>query len=279
MKKRIMALILSGCVLMQGSELISWAAETPEYTLTENANGIEMSDIEDIEIMQIENNEAENSGQSVSGDDISDNNQESENEGSETDLVEEQNDVAEQPEEAVGEAAYMELGADEKSIQKVQYAQSSVNGQAVGNGTIKAVKGLYFGYTVEDSANHTGVLSEYLSESGNIVIPHKLGSYYMVGIGNGVFSGMNRTDPSNLSKLPAESSAGKTLLSSGEEKILELVNEARISQGKVPLVMSSTLREAARRKTLDMFNNNYFDHLNPDGTYTYAWLSSCGYPL
>ncbi|MCM1144565.1 MAG: CAP domain-containing protein [Blautia sp.] len=190
-------------------------------------------------------------------------------------------------EEAIGEAISLNLASEAE--QKVQYAQSQAESSSVeesfltaenraAGSAVKASKGLYFGYAVLDPAMHTGVLAEYLSESGNIVLPHKLGNYYMTGIDKNVFANMNQKDPSDMSKLPSQSTSGKTLLSSGEEKILELVNAARMKEGKMPLIMSSTLRETARRKSLDMLNKNYFDHKNTDGTYTSDWLTKCGYP-
>ena len=58
MKKRIMAFILSGCMLLQSPGFTSWAAETPVYTQTDTVNGIAMSGTESAEIMQTGSTEA-----------------------------------------------------------------------------------------------------------------------------------------------------------------------------------------------------------------------------
>lgn len=182
--------------------------------------------------------------------------------------------------EMIGEAVILntESGEDALLSQSDHFGEVDTDTDISGIMSVANANQLSFGYSVEDSEKHTGILTEYLSESGTIVLPHKLGGYYMVGIGDGVFSGMAKTDNSDLSKLPQQSDSGKTVLSDGEQKILDLVNELRTKNGRMPLVMHTTLREAARRKSLDMMNRNYFDHQNTDGTYTYHWLQNCGYP-
>lgn len=184
--------------------------------------------------------------------------------------------------EGIGEAAAIEFGQVEEGISGLQYAyvqvQQETDVEALNSQSIDNAKGLYFGYVENDAKKHTGTLKEYISDSGTVTVPHKLGKSYMVEIGDGAFADMNKVDSADTSKLPQQSTTDKTLLSSGETKILELLNAARIKQGKRPLVMSSTLRAAARCKTLDMFNRNYFDHPNPDRVYSYNWLYDCGYP-
>ena len=174
-------------------------------------------------------------------------------------------------------------GENEESKPNIQYAyaeqyfdtdEDTVSAQSMGN-----VKGVYFGYTETDSKEHLGVLSEYISDESAIVLPHKLGKTYMTEIGEGVFEGMDDKDPSDTSKLPSQSTTNRKLQSEGENRIFELINAARIKEGKRPLVVNNTLRQTARRKTLDMFNRNYFGHPNPDNVYSYNWLRNCGYPL
>lgn len=172
---------------------------------------------------------------------------------------------------------------NEESRPNIQYAYAeqyfdtdddTVSLQSMGN-----VKGVYFGYTETDSKEHLGVLSEYISDESAIVLPHKLGRTYMTEIGEGVFAEMDDKDPSDISKLPSQSTTNRKLQSDGENKIVELLNAARIKEGKRPLVVNNTLRQTARRKTLEMFNRNYFGHPNPDNVHTYDWLRNCGYPL
>lgn len=149
--------------------------------------------------------------------------------------------------------------------------------------TLNAVKNsysgkLYFGYTVDDDENHLGTLQQYLSAAETVALPHKLGNTYMVEVGEGVFAGMNYKDPSYTSKLPKQSTEGLTNLKSGEEKILEQLNSDRIKEGLIPLVMDTTLRETAKNRTLDMFNNDYFDARRENGKYYWELMRDCGYP-
>ncbi|MBD5444558.1 MAG: leucine-rich repeat protein [Lachnospiraceae bacterium] len=172
---------------------------------------------------------------------------------------------------------------NEESKPNIQYAyaeqyfdtdENDVSAQSMVN-----AKGVYFGYTETDAKEHLGVLSEYISDESAILLPHKLGKTYMTEIGEGVFAEMDDKDPSDTSKLPSQSTTNRKLQSDGENKILELINAARIKDGKRPLFVNNTLRQTARRKTLEMFNRNYFGHPNPDNVGTDDWLKKCGYPL
>lgn len=180
----------------------------------------------------------------------------------EYDFAEEENEVSNPNIQYAYAEQYFDTGEDD------------VSAQSMGN-----VKGVYFGYTETDSKEHLGVLSEYISDESAIVLPHKLGKTYMTEIGEGVFAGMDDKDPSDISKLPSQSTTNRKLQSDGENKILELINAARIKDGKRPLFVNNTLRQTARRKTLEMFNRNYFGHPNPDNVGTDDWLRKCGYPL
>lgn len=386
MKKKILAFILSGCILIQNSGLAVQAAELPRYTQTESGMGNEAltdseasgndaegtdeenktvtvaegnedgdaesgktaSDASDIEGDATGAKEGESTPSGAADKESSDSEAEagsgssseetdgegktpSETEDTDASSKEEQWEEGEEPiettpdgddatetdayidinnepdealeqnmtdmsesetQEDIDEAVSMQFGSSEQvkeGASDIQYAYVEVETDAdVGSDTdiqaldaqsIDNVKGLYFGYVVNDKTKHTGTLQEYISDAGTVVIPHKLGNSYMVAIGDSVFEGMNEKDPTDTSKLPSQSTSEKTLLSSGETKILTLLNEARIKDGKKPLIMSNSLRETARCKTLDMFNRNYFKHENPSGDYSYKWMRDCGYPL
>jgi len=51
-----------------------------------------------------------------------------------------------------------------------------------------------------------------------------------------------------------------TIVSSGETKMLDLINQERQKAGVPPLTMHTKLRELARLKSEDMLVNNYFSH-------------------
>lgn len=88
----------------------------------------------------------------------------------------------------------------------------------------------------------------------------------------------NNSSSQVISKLPALPTTYSTqTMQSGEEKILELMNEKRTAAGLKPLIMDNTLREVARYKSEHMIQNNYFSHNNPDGTTWQNWLKTIGY--
>ncbi|HVZ37404.1 MAG TPA: CAP domain-containing protein, partial [Polyangiaceae bacterium] len=72
-----------------------------------------------------------------------------------------------------------------------------------------------------------------------------------------------------------------------EERVLELVNEARAapadcgSEGKfaaaAPLAMDPVLRCSARLHSLDMYERNYFDHTDPDGQNPFQRMRAAGF--
>ena len=68
-----------------------------------------------------------------------------------------------------------------------------------------------------------------------------------------------------------------TVESSAENKILELMNQKRTEAGLKPLTMDNTLLCVARYKSNHMIQNNYFSHINPDGTKWTDWLKALGY--
>lgn len=58
-------------------------------------------------------------------------------------------------------------------------------------------------------------------------------------------------------------SSGKIVLTEDEQKLLELVNEAREENGLEPLAIDENLMKVARIKAKDMVENNYFSHQSP----------------
>ncbi|NLW25357.1 MAG: serine protease [Clostridia bacterium] len=52
-------------------------------------------------------------------------------------------------------------------------------------------------------------------------------------------------------------------LSSDEQKIVDLVNQERVSRGLKPLQVDMDLVKLARMKSQDMVDNNYFSHTSP----------------
>ena len=70
-------------------------------------------------------------------------------------------------------------------------------------------------------------------------------------------------------KLPASSASVSetaetgSLLSQKEQQMVSLINEARINAGLPTLKVNSQLVSAARAKSKDMVNNNYFSHQSP----------------
>ena len=51
-----------------------------------------------------------------------------------------------------------------------------------------------------------------------------------------------------------------------EDEILFLTNQRRVQLGLGLLAPNTTLRQAARIRSREMYYYNYFDHLRPDGT-------------
>ncbi len=60
-------------------------------------------------------------------------------------------------------------------------------------------------------------------------------------------------------------------------KIIELTNQYRQEAGFKPVVLNTTLTEAAQTKTDDMFAKQYFEHIAPDGTTPAQLVLKSGY--
>ncbi len=62
-----------------------------------------------------------------------------------------------------------------------------------------------------------------------------------------------------------------------KDRILTLVNEARVQNGLAPLKMDSLLSQAAGLKAEDMFAKNYWAHFAPNGTSPWDFFNGVGY--
>lgn len=62
-----------------------------------------------------------------------------------------------------------------------------------------------------------------------------------------------------------------------ENALLDTTNTQRIAQNLSPLKLNSQLSEAASQKANDMFKQQYWAHIAPDGATPWAWFSKVGY--
>ncbi len=62
-----------------------------------------------------------------------------------------------------------------------------------------------------------------------------------------------------------------------QNRIVELVNIERKARGLNELKISPVLERAAKMKLQDMFDKNYFDHKDPNGTPPWVWFKKAGY--
>lgn len=76
------------------------------------------------------------------------------------------------------------------------------------------------------------------------------------------------------SKPASNSTTAPTPQSSG---ILGLINQARLENGLNALVYNSSLNSAAKSKSQDMLDKNYFSHTSPDGVSDFDFLRAVGY--
>ncbi len=61
------------------------------------------------------------------------------------------------------------------------------------------------------------------------------------------------------------------------DKIIEYTNEYRLQNGREPLVLNDDLTQAALSKAQDMFADNYWAHISPDGTEPWYFIAQSGY--
>jgi uncharacterized protein YkwD len=92
---------------------------------------------------------------------------------------------------------------------------------------------------------------------------------------NNTSTGTDSVDVQGLPKLPTNYSIN--VQAAAEQKILDLMNEKRSEAGIKPLTIDNVLVQVARYKSDDMIQNNFFDHINPDGTKWTNWLQAVGY--
>jgi len=60
-------------------------------------------------------------------------------------------------------------------------------------------------------------------------------------------------------------------------ELLSLSNQERINNGLSPLNLNSSLNSAAQAKANDMFSDNYWAHVAPDGTSPWSFILASGY--
>lgn len=61
------------------------------------------------------------------------------------------------------------------------------------------------------------------------------------------------------------------------DKIIEYTNQYRLQDGKEPLILNDNLTQAALSKAQDMFTDNYWAHISPDGTEPWYFIAQSGY--
>lgn len=61
------------------------------------------------------------------------------------------------------------------------------------------------------------------------------------------------------------------------EQLLVVTNEHRKANNLLPLSLNSQLNNAAEQKAKDMFLNNYWAHVSPNGTTPWVFIKSSGY--
>lgn len=61
------------------------------------------------------------------------------------------------------------------------------------------------------------------------------------------------------------------------ERLVELTNQERVSNGIAPLTLNNQLSQAAWQKAQDMFSKNYWAHNAPDGRVPWVFITDSGY--
>lgn len=105
-----------------------------------------------------------------------------------------------------------------------------------------------------------------LCENGNITLPDIEGENRP---GNDVTPEIKPDDDSVQDSIPEEN---KTY----ELRVLELVNEERVSRGLTPLTLSDELSSVAQAHSADMAKRNYFSHNSPEGLTPFDRIKNAG---
>lgn len=61
------------------------------------------------------------------------------------------------------------------------------------------------------------------------------------------------------------------------DKIVEYTNQYRLQEGKEPLILNDSLTQAALSKAQNMFTDNYWAHISPNGTEPWYFITQSGY--
>jgi uncharacterized protein YkwD len=69
----------------------------------------------------------------------------------------------------------------------------------------------------------------------------------------------------------------QTRLSSAERQLVDLINKARVRNGRTPLTVSPALCRSAKLHSRDMIARDYFSHSSPRGSTPDSRTRSCGY--
>jgi len=75
----------------------------------------------------------------------------------------------------------------------------------------------------------------------------------------------------------AQSNKDVVIVSSDEQVLMETVNGQRIDHGLAPLSWNEQLYQAAHAKADHLFQEQYFDHIAPDGTTPWAFFRAANY--
>jgi uncharacterized YkwD family protein len=101
----------------------------------------------------------------------------------------------------------------------------------------------------------------YIPDTG--IVGAVYGEYLELGSNNAITVASN--EDTALKKAPDKGSppSSKLVLSEDEQKLLDLVNQARAEKGLDALKVDENLMKTSRIKARDMIENNYFSHQSP----------------
>jgi uncharacterized protein YkwD len=78
-------------------------------------------------------------------------------------------------------------------------------------------------------------------------------------------------------RTPQRTSPRADASSLSAQTLVDEMNRERAAKGMSPLRLNSQLSAAAGDRVSDMFDNEYFDHVAPDGTSPFTWVDKRGY--